>query len=456
MIAAPAPPDMLVTLAPGVRMVRDGRVLIGGTPVRAVTLTAAGTRVLADWLMPAPVGGGAGRQTLARRLLDAGILTPKPGADAARPADLTFIVPVRDRHEQLDRCLAALAKTVAGAPIVVVDDGSRSPVRAESPGVRVVRHPRPLGPAAARNSGLRACSTPFVGFVDSDIVLPEATARGLLAHLRDPSIAVVAPRVRSLDGHGMVAAYESRHSALDMGPTPGLVAPRRRVSYVPSAVLFARRAAVASGFSESLWVGEDVDFIWRLAAQGWSIRYAPELTALHEHPARLGEFVRRRRRYAISVGVLAHRHPDALPAVWLTPQGALIWGLIVAGRRAPAALATGWALQRAARRLGSVDVPRTLAAPLTLGNVAHSGLAIGHAARRAWAPLLLAGSSRSRRLLAAAVVARLAQDAFATKRLHLGDVPLRLIDELVAALGTWEGCMRARTLRPLLPVIRAR
>ena len=50
------------------------------------------------------------------------------------------------------------------------------------------------------------------------------------------------------------------------------------------------------------------------------------------------------------------------------------------------------------------------------------------------------------------IVAKL-EDALATAdvRSIVSDAPLRVLDEVVAAAGTWDGCIRSRTLRPLLP-----
>jgi len=55
----------------------------------------------------------------------------------------------------------------------VVDDGSTdgSAALAESWGARVVRHDRPLGPAAARNAGAEAALAPLVFFLDADVEL---------------------------------------------------------------------------------------------------------------------------------------------------------------------------------------------------------------------------------------------------------------------------------------------
>ncbi|WP_143860849.1 glycosyltransferase, partial [Nocardia cerradoensis] len=70
--------------------------------------------------------------------------------------------PVKDNPAGLARLLAA---TTEFAHRVIVDDGS-----ADAVPTATIRHPRPLGPAAARNAGWRRATTEFVAFVDSDVV----------------------------------------------------------------------------------------------------------------------------------------------------------------------------------------------------------------------------------------------------------------------------------------------
>src|SRR5206468_12928576 len=133
-------------------------------------------------------------------------------------------------------------------------------------GARLIRHARSLGPSAARNEGLRSCTTELVAFVDSDVVLPSGWARRPLGHFADARVGAVAPRILALPPvRGWVGAYEARHSPLDMGPTQGRVAPGRPTPYVAAAVLVARRSAIEGGFETSLHVGEDVDLVWRMA-----------------------------------------------------------------------------------------------------------------------------------------------------------------------------------------------
>ena len=449
------PADLHVSLAPGVRVLDEGRVLLGGEPLRALSLTSRGAEVVSGWRAPGVIGAGPARHDLARRLIDAGMLEPHPPARVATD-DLTFVVPVRDRPEQLGRCLRALRRAAPDAQVIVVDDGSVTPVRGAD-AVRVVRHPKARGAAAARNTGLAACSSTFVGFVDSDVVLPEPAAGRLLGHFVDPCVVAVAPRVRALGSRGVVAAYEARHSALDMGPKGGLVAPGNPVSYVPSTVMFVRRSAIGLGFDEELPIGEDVDFVWRLHTSGGRVRYAPEVDVLHEHPARLRQLVARRYIYACSVGMLARRHPGALPAVWITPAAALAWALAIGGRRSSSAAVVIWSIARAERRLRDVTpASRRLAATLVLRGFGHTVAGLSRAVRRAWSPPLLVVAWRRPRVqgvLAAAFAVRILEDALATSdvRSILSDAPLRVLDEVVAAAGTWDGCIRSRTPRPLLP-----
>jgi mycofactocin glycosyltransferase len=465
-ISAPeAPPaDLAVCLEAAVKVMGAGRVVAGGSPFRMLRVTAGGAEAIAGWRRPAPIGDRPGYRALARRLLDAGILAPRP-VPAVATSELSVVVPVRDRPAQLARCLDAAVAACPGAPLIVVDDGSADAaalgaVCAER-GADILRHAAPRGAAAARNTGLAACRTAFVAFVDSDVVLPAEAPARLLGHFADPRVGAVAPRIRALRGGGLIGGYEQRHSPLDMGPAGGLVAAGRPVPWVPSTVLLVRRAAVRAGFDESLIIGEDVDFVWRLGAAGWGVRYAPEAEAWHDHRVRLREFVVRRHLYARSVGMLAHRHPRALPAMWMSAPMVLPWALLVAGRRRAALGAAAAVIVRGGWQLRRLpETSPVLAGGLAARGLGATGLALARAIRRPWAPPLLLAARRrpwARRALLAALATAVVEDAVATRRLGpaVADVPVRILDEAVAAAGTWHGCLEERTLRPLLPTWRS-
>ena len=307
-LAGPGPGDELVPAGfrlrpdPGTRTLADGTVVTGGYPIRVLRLSQAGARHVAGWWSGTPVPGNPQARALARRLLDTGIAHPAlDDLDAAclpGPNEVTVVIPVRERHAELARCLGGLA---AGARrVIVVDDGSddRAAIQsaAAAAGASVLRRPVNGGPAAARNTGLAAAQTPLVAFLDSDCVPAPGWLDALLPHFADPALGAVAPRIVPHEaGRTWLARYEGASSTLDMGQRPSIVRPGSRVPYVPGAALVVRAAAAGAGFAEDMQVGEDVDFVWRLGASGWRVRYEPAATMGHQHRVRLRPWFGRRK-----------------------------------------------------------------------------------------------------------------------------------------------------------------
>lgn len=192
--------------------------------------------------------------------------------------------------------------------------------------VRVVRHPRSKGPAAARNTGLAACGTDFVAFLDSDVVPRRGWLEALLGHFCDPAVALVAPRIVALHpSESVVARYEAVRSSLDLGLREAPVVPFGTVSYVPSAAIICRRSALldVGGFDESMNSGEDVDLCWRLNEAGARLRYEPIATVAHDHRTELRKWFVRKSFYGGSAAPLAIRHPGKTAPLVIDPVGGL-------------------------------------------------------------------------------------------------------------------------------------
>jgi mycofactocin system glycosyltransferase len=439
----------LVELEPGL--------LSGGRPWRVLRVTPAGRAAFqqleAGRVRTRPAG------VLGRRLLDAGLMHPVPPTEGAVDA-ITVVIPVYGRVTSLAHCLAGLGRTHA---VIVVDDGSSdpSPIRsvAEHAGAQLIRLDHNVGPAAARNAGLRAVTTPLVAFVDSD-TLPSADDLSQVArHLLDPATVAAAPRVAPRTGRTWAGRYARVRCPLDLGPHAAGVSPYGAVSYVPSAVLLARRADLlaVNGFDASMRVGEDVDLVWRLLAAGHRIRYAPEVAVGHEEPSSWRELLARRFRYGRSTAALGRRHPTHVAPFILQPAftATVVAALLARPRTAAVgAISSFLQVRRIVTRAG---LPRRRLVAATADGLWQTYLGLGRWLAQLGGPalvVLVARASWRGRLAAATLAAgplvaswRSTDRSLDLPRFAVG----ALADDLSYGAGVLTGCWSARTLRPLIP-----
>lgn len=452
------PDGFRVRLAPRVTTTDHGRLLVGGSPLTAMRLSVRAQELLATGSVTVT---DTDSRHLADRLLATNLGLPElDGACPAHPADVTVIVPVRDRAAQLDRALTALAPLRC----VVVDDASRSPTDVTEVAARhraaLVTLTTNVGPAGARNAGLSRVTTPYVAFVDSDVTVAATNLLRLTRHFADPAVAVVAPRV------GAVARstpprwferYDSAASSLALGRTPGVVRPGAAVAWLPSACLIARTDALGTGFDEALRVGEDVDLIWRLVAAGHRVRYDPDVAAAHDARTTMAGWLGRKLVYGTGAAGLASRHGDRLAPAVLTPAYAAAGAALLLRRRWSVPLALALATPGARRLASTLPVPvatRISAQGLWWAVRQETALLLRH-----WWPLTAIGLFRSRsvrRLVASALLV----DFAAARREHRYD-PVRLdlptlatgrrLDDLAYGAGLWWGALGAGSARVLMP-----
>ncbi|NEW72931.1 mycofactocin system glycosyltransferase [Streptomyces rapamycinicus] len=448
-----APHGRRAPLPAGTRLVPDdslrrfdgGRVLLGGSPLRLLRLRRDAAGRVEDWLDGRPTDGDRAEGALARRLIDAGMLHPLPGASALGPADVTLVVPVRDNPEGVARLLAA---TTGLATRIVVDDGSVVPLPQATH-----RHRAPAGPAAARNTGWRQVTSSLVAFLDSDTIPEPGWLESVLPLFTDPEVLAVAPRVRSLPGPGALSRYEAERSSLDLGHRPAAVRPMSRVGYVPSAALVIRRTALSAvdGFDESLRFGEDVDLVWRLIATGGTVRYQPQATVWHQPRPTLRAWLRQRFAYGTSAAPLALRHPENLRCASLSPFSAAVWALLMTGRPLGGLSLAAATSALLPRKLRGHAIPVGTAFGLAARGHLGAGRILADATRRAWWPLALSGKTGRRALIAALLPCLIEGCSYGHELDPARWTALRIADDLAYGAGVWTGCLRHHVMTPLLP-----
>jgi mycofactocin system glycosyltransferase len=470
-VIAPAPDRKTTPLPQGFGLAADpatttldgGVVVMGGSPLGLLRLSPRARDLTAAWNAGASVGPRRSDQMLARRLVSSGAFLPRPGPGNFTSDDVTVVVPVRDRPEQLRRLLTGLE----GLSCIVADDASvdasLTEEIAKKQGASFIALPVNQGPSSARNVGLALATTPLVAFIDSDCMPTEGWLAPLLGYFDDPLVAAVAPRIisGSLPSTAL-GRYLAARPSLDMGTAEGLVRPLSRIPYVPSAALLVRRDVAGERlFDPALRGGEDVDLVWRLQAAGWDVRYVPRCTVSHEGPTTLGPWIGRRAFYGTTAGPLSQRHPQSLAPVSTSAWSAAVWALTLA-RRPLLALATlAASVLILARRLrGLVDQPVKVAATIAGGGTARSSIPALSGLTRAWAPAFVLGLlvPRTRRAAALALCIPAIHEWWATSP-DLDPVRftvLHVVDDVAYGTGVWAGSLQARTVRSLLPRVTVR
>ncbi|MEU9272958.1 mycofactocin biosynthesis glycosyltransferase MftF [Streptomyces sp. NPDC048251] len=458
------PPGFVVALDRDTRVLDGGRALLGGSPVRLLRLTDRARPLLTGRTVTVRDPAGA---FLADRLLESGMAHPVVDAlPLAADPRYTFVVPVRDRAGALDRLLTSIG---TDSPVIVVDDASlrRTPVEAVAArhGARFVALDVNVGPAAARNAGLRSVTTPYVVFVDSDVVLTPATIPTLLRHFTDPRVAMAVPRITGLVtplSSGWIGRYEHTRSSLDLGSRPAQVRPGTPVSWASTACTVARTDALRGGFDERLRVGEDVDLGWRVIKDGWRVRYEPSVHAAHEHRVRFEDWFVRKAEYGTGAHPLAERHPEFIAPAVLAPWSTVLVLALLAQRRWSLPLAgavCGVTVLRIARKLDGTEHPVRLASSLmamgALGAVSQTSALL----TRHWWPLTALGCTVSRRVRRAAALAAVSDIALEYPRSRTALDPVRYgvarrLDDLAYGAGVWWSALKGRSTAALRPRIR--
>ncbi|OBG88859.1 mycofactocin system glycosyltransferase [Mycobacterium sp. E802] len=453
-----------------VKVLGAGAALLGGSPTRLLRLAPTAQTMLNGGRLEVHDAQSA---QLARTLLDATVAHPRPPSGPSH-RDVTVIIPVRDNVSGLHRLIAALR----GLKVIVVDDGSAVPVaQSEFAGmhcdVQVLRHLTSNGPAAARNTGLAACETDFVAFLDSDVVPRRGWLEALLGHFCDPAVALVAPRIVGLHtADNAVARYEAVRSSLDLGVREAPVVPYGPVSYVPSAAIICRRSALTAvgGFDETMQSGEDVDLCWRLVESGARLRYEPIALVAHDHRTDLREWFHRKAFYGTSAAPLTVRHPGKTAPVVISGWTLMVWLLMAMGScvgylgSVVLAIFTG---RRIARSLSTVDTEPTEVAAVTARGLWSSALQLCSAICRHYWPVALIAALLFRRARHAVLVAAVLDGVvdWATRRGNADDdtkpvgllthILLKRLDDIAYGLGLWTGVMRERQLGALKPQLRS-
>lgn len=184
--------------------------------------------------------------------------------------EISVIIPTYNNGDELIRAVTSVVGQAAAQQghckldIIVVNDAGKPaylPVLdrlvGRYPQLTLIHHPTRKGPAAARNTGIRAASGQFISFLDADDEWPVDKLALLLPLFEDPALDVAGGKIKYVVRHGTAAPHIKYEDA------------DNRLSHVHLGALLVRKRIfdAAFFFDEQLGFSEDIDWWLRLKEQ---------------------------------------------------------------------------------------------------------------------------------------------------------------------------------------------
>ncbi|TKB66558.1 MAG: glycosyltransferase [Nitrospira sp.] len=212
--------------------------------------------------------------------------------------DCSIVIPVWNKRELTEQCLAELARVTSGISyeVIVVDNHSTDDTAhfldQLSGDIQIIRNSENLGFAKACNQGARAARGRFLVFLNNDTIPLNNWLTALVAEVTShPDVGIVGSKllyendtiqhagvVFSRDGlmpYHLYRRFHRDHPAVNQ---------RRTFQSVTAACMLIRREVfeTAGGFDEGFQNGlEDVDLCLKVHDKGWQIVYQPLSVLYH-------------------------------------------------------------------------------------------------------------------------------------------------------------------------------
>jgi glycosyltransferase involved in cell wall biosynthesis len=236
---------------------------------------------------------------------------------------VSVVIPTYNRRDQLLRCLEALAGqegvTTSIEVVVVLDgctDDTANALRSLATPftLRVLAQPN-RGPAAARNSGLRAASGDICVFLDDDVIAePRLLATHATLHrIRANVVGLGHLLMRVPPNSGAMLRWYADGWRADYERFADGADPNWSDCYSGNLSVRTDLLRAVGGFAPDMSLLEDLELCYRLALAGAKFVYLAEAAATHYEHRSSRELAGRLERLGAAWITLYERHPGTLP-----------------------------------------------------------------------------------------------------------------------------------------------
>ncbi|NPA77004.1 MAG: glycosyltransferase [Candidatus Diapherotrites archaeon] len=222
---------------------------------------------------------------------------------------VSIVVPAYNEGKNVTKCLdSLLSLNYPTYEIIVVDDGSKDDTakivddyiqrNGVSDRVRLIRHERNRGKAAAVNTGIRNARYDYVAVLDADSHVSSDSLLWMMPHFADPKVGAVSSAIHVRNPDNLLARlqwweylttnfYRALMAVID-------------VLYVTPGVLSVYRKSVLEevGLFDENEISEDLEIALRIKAHHYQILFEPNSITFTEVPTRFRDYWRQRLRWS--------------------------------------------------------------------------------------------------------------------------------------------------------------
>ncbi len=228
---------------------------------------------------------------------------------------VSVILPVHDRKELLDTCLASLqCQTIKDFEIIIIDDASTDGTRAmlealpPSEQIRIIYLDQNKGASYARNRGIAISKGDVLALIDSDCTATPTWLKEITSLFKDdPTLMITA---------GKTIAEPASSYWEQVNTSENFIAHKSCfIKAAPTCNMAIRRSfALRHPFDETLKLGEDLDLCLTCINAGSRILYTDRAIVIHQQRTTFRSTIRRQFNYGYHNARVRFKH-RALPGI---------------------------------------------------------------------------------------------------------------------------------------------
>ena len=254
--------------------------------------------------------------------------TKKKSSERIKTSEISIVIPVKDNQIGIENYLKGFFETHTEKDypkeMIIVDNNSNPQISISRKYlnrnllIRLIKCNR-LGPASARNEGVKISNGKWILFNDSDCIPTSSLLKGYLNS--DNKSVAYAGNIKSLRKDKLSKYYESQEILIPLKTYDknGNFVPQYLIT--ANSLIWKEAFEEIGGFNEKIGIagGEDIDLGLRLSEIG-NLSYAFDSVAIHDFSDGIIGFYKRFKRYGIGNRIVQELWQTDLKPAFFSPN----------------------------------------------------------------------------------------------------------------------------------------